>query len=123
VDIEWIEAQVDNSWPLVVVSEHEDSIKLNISALLALPLSLQRHLVRRVTAQLCAGQSPLELRHYVLIEQLLQRARRGQERTGTPSGGQVMINHYLSPRQGPPTATLHLPGRLQAGHDFKSIVF
>src|SRR5438874_9686699 len=78
VDIEWIEAQVDNSWPLVVVSEHEDSIKLNISALLALPLSLQRHLVRRVTAQLCAGQSPLELRHYVLIEQLLQRARRVQ---------------------------------------------
>src|SRR6266566_2005556 len=102
VDAEWIEEQVNNAWPAVVVSENEDSIKLNASALLALPLSLQRHLLRRVTAQLCAGQSPLELRHYVLIEQLLQRERRGQ---------------------GPPTATLHLPGRLQAGHDFNIIVF
>src|SRR5207248_9884344 len=55
VDAEWIEEQVDNAWPAVVVSEDEDSIKLNTSALVALPLSLQRHLVRRVTAQLCAG--------------------------------------------------------------------
>ncbi|MFL5628612.1 MAG: tRNA lysidine(34) synthetase TilS, partial [Ktedonobacteraceae bacterium] len=73
VDAEWIEAQVDNSWPEVVVSAQETSIALNATALLALPLSIQRHLLRRVTAQLCAGQSPLELRHYELIEQLLQR--------------------------------------------------
>ncbi len=38
-----------------------------------LPLSLQRHLLRRVTARLNAGQSPLELRHYHLIEQLMDR--------------------------------------------------
>src|SRR6266536_1399406 len=73
VDAEWIREQVDNAWPAVVISEGEDSIKLNVSALVALPLSLQRHLLRRVTAQLCAGQSPLELRHYLLIEQLLRR--------------------------------------------------
>src|SRR5262249_51276806 len=44
-----------------------------LNELLVLPLSIQRHLLRRVTAQLCAGQSPLELRHYMLIEDLLHR--------------------------------------------------
>ena len=71
VDAEWIEAQVDASWPTVVLAEQDDSIRLNLAALLALPLSIQRHLLRRVTANLCVGQSPLELRHYILIEQLL----------------------------------------------------
>src|SRR5437764_1216162 len=102
VDAEWIEEQVNNAWPAVVVSENEDSIKLNASALLALPLSLQRHLLRRVTAQLNAGQSPLELRHYLLIEQLLQRERHGP---------------------GPATTMLHLPGQLQVTHDFIDVVF
>src|SRR3989442_316234 len=102
VDAEWIEEQVDNAWPAVVVSEDEDSIKLNTSALVALPLSLQRHLVRRVTAQLCAGQSPLELRHYLLIEQLLQREGHGT--------GEVR-------------ATLHLPGQLQVTRDLNDVVF
>ena len=71
VDAEWIEAQVDASWPTVVLAEQDDSVRLNLAALLALPLSIQRHLLRRVTANLCAGQSPLELRHFSLIEQLL----------------------------------------------------
>ncbi len=73
VDAEWIEAQVDASWPTVVLTEQDDSVRLNLAALLTLPLSIQRHLLRRVTANLCAGQSPLELRHYRLIEQLLRR--------------------------------------------------
>jgi len=71
VDAEWIEAQVDASWPTVVLAEQDDSVRLNLAALLALPLSIQRHLLRRVTANLCAGQSPLELRHYSVIEKLL----------------------------------------------------
>ncbi len=75
VDAEWIEAQVDSAWPEVVVSAQESRIELNARALLSLPLSIQRHLLRRATAELCAGQSPLELRHYELIEQLLQRAQ------------------------------------------------
>src|SRR3989442_1454840 len=102
VDAEWIEEQVNNAWPAVVISENEDSIKLNASALLGLPLSLQRHLLRRVTAQLCAGQSPLELRHYLLLEQLLQRERHGP---------------------GPAMATLHLPDQLQVTYDFNDVVF
>jgi len=73
VDEEWIERQVDSYWPAVVLSEQEKRSKLDREALLALPLSLQRRLLRRVTARLCAGQSPLELRHYLLIEELLQR--------------------------------------------------
>ncbi|HEY6409453.1 MAG TPA: tRNA lysidine(34) synthetase TilS [Ktedonobacteraceae bacterium] len=73
VDMEWIEQQVDDNWPKVVLSEQEKCIKLDRRALLALPLSLRRHLLRRITASLCAGQSPLELRHYLLIEELLQR--------------------------------------------------
>ena len=79
VDVEWIEQQVDHHWPGVVLSEQEHSIRLSRDALLSLPLSLQRHLLRRATASLCVGQSPLELRHYRLIEELLQRESRAEE--------------------------------------------
>ena len=72
-DVAWVEQQVDQSWPTVVASEQEDTISLHTAALLALPLSLQRHLLRRVTAHLCAGQSPLELRHYLLLERFIQQ--------------------------------------------------
>ncbi len=99
VDAEWIEAQVDACWPTVVITRRPHSpryvgstafrstyapflhqiyrvptrITLKLEALLALPLSIQRHLLRRVTAQLCGGQSPLELRHHLLIEEFLHR--------------------------------------------------
>ncbi len=102
VDAEWIEEQVDNAWPAVVISEGEDSIKLNVSALVALPLSLQRHFMRRVTAQLCAGLSPLELRHYLLIEELLRREHHSTDTV---------------------TAKLHLPRQLQVSRDLKDVVF
>lgn len=98
VDVEWLEAQVDACWPAVVVSEHDDAIKLSIEALLAQPLSLQRHLLRRVTARLCEGQSPLESRHYMLIEQLLGYHDR-QERT------------------------LHLPHQLRVVRSFYEVTF
>jgi tRNA(Ile)-lysidine synthase len=78
VDAGWIEEQVDACWPGVVFTEHDTSIQLSLSALLVLPLSIQRHLLRRVTARLCAGQSPLELRHYLLIEDLLHRKNIGE---------------------------------------------
>jgi tRNA(Ile)-lysidine synthase len=80
VDVEWLEAQIDACWPTVVISEQDDVITLRLEALSSLPLSLQRHLLRRVTAHLCGGQSPLEIRHYMLIEQLLAYHDR-QERT------------------------------------------
>ena len=80
VDVEWLEAQIDACWPAVVISEQDDVITLRLEALSSLPLSLQRHLLRRVTAHLCGGQSPLEIRHYMLIEQLLGYHDR-QERT------------------------------------------
>ena len=78
VDAEWIDAQVDACWPTIIDVEQDQSIKLSLEALLALPLSIQRHLLRRVTAKLCAGQSPLELRHYTLIEQLLHKENFGE---------------------------------------------
>ena len=80
VDVEWLETQIDACWPTVVISEQDDVITLPRDALSSLPLSLQRHLLRRVTANLCGGQSPLEIRHYNLIEQLLGYHDR-QERT------------------------------------------
>ena len=101
VDFAWIEDQIDTYWPQVVSSEEEklptdaqfptdainrvpttsgdksllgnDHISLNLSVMRKLPLSLQRHLLRRVTARLHAGQSALELRHYHLIERLMHR--------------------------------------------------
>src|SRR6266480_7448278 len=80
VDVEWLETQIDACWPAVVISEQNDVISLRREALSSLSLSLQRHLLRRVTANLCGGQSPLEIRHYHLIEQLLGYHDR-QERT------------------------------------------
>ncbi len=80
VDVEWLEAQIDACWPDVVISEQDNVITLGRDALSSLPLSLQRHLLRRVTAHLCDGQSPLEIRHFILIEQLLgYRDRRERE--------------------------------------------
>lgn len=99
VDVEWIEAQVDASWPAVVIAEQDVSIKLDARALLELPLSLQRHLLRRVTARLYDGQSPLEARHYALLEQLLYHEDDGQERK------------------------LHLPRGLRVTYDFDHVVF
>jgi len=78
IDAGWIEEQVDACWPDVVIAEHDTNIRLSLKALLVLPLSIQRHLLRRVTARLCAGQSPLELRHYMLIEDLLYRKNTGE---------------------------------------------
>ena len=98
VDVEWLEAQVDACWPAVVISEQDDVIKLRLEALSSLPLSLQRHVLRRVTAHLCGGQSPLEIRHYTLIEQLLGYHDR-QERT------------------------LHLPHELRVARSFNEITF
>jgi tRNA(Ile)-lysidine synthase len=43
-----------------------------------LPLSLQRHLLRRASARLSKGQSALELRHYPLLEQLMQHPYHGE---------------------------------------------
>ena len=71
-DFDYIETQIDACWPQVILTEQDDTIALTVEALAALPMNLQRHLLRRVTAQLCGGQSPLEPRHYALIEQLLQ---------------------------------------------------
>ena len=88
VDAAWIEAQIDTAWSTVVTAEHSTSTSLQRTALLALPLSLQRHLLRRVSARLAGGQSPLELRHYKLLEAMLQ------QQTGELS--------------------LHLPGHLSA---------
>ncbi|MDQ2716739.1 MAG: tRNA lysidine(34) synthetase TilS [Chloroflexota bacterium] len=72
-DLAWIEAQVDACLPTVLFLEQDDIIALHLDALKALPLSIQRHLLRRVSARLSGGQSGLELRHYALIEQLVSR--------------------------------------------------
>ena len=79
-DLDYIETQIDASWPQVIGSEQQDFITLRVATLAELPLSLQRHLLRRVTARLCGGQSPLEPRHYALIEQLFQRPSDRQPR-------------------------------------------
>src|SRR5205814_10472381 len=100
VDVAWIEAQVNSCWPLVVLTQQEERIEVNSTALLTLPLSLQRHLLRRVTANLCAGQSPLELRHFELIEALLARQTAASEEV-----------------------TLHLPAQLQVTRNFNRLVF
>jgi tRNA(Ile)-lysidine synthase len=127
VDAGWIEEQVDACWPGVVIAEHDTSIRLNLNALLVLPLSIQRHLLRRVTARLCAGQSPLELRHYMLIEDLLHR-KNTIERLVLDLPHQLLVvrevdqvvfellqvditQHVLPAQQENNTAPLPIPGR------------
>jgi tRNA(Ile)-lysidine synthase len=98
-DAEWIEKQVDIYWPNVIISEQDQLIQLSIHHLLTLPLSIQRHLLRRATARLSAGQSPLELRHFKIIEQLTQRE---------PSNAELM---------------LHLPHQLRATRQGNYLIF
>lgn len=77
VDADWIEAQVDACWTDVILTEDRQQIRLSTPRLLELPLSLQHHLLRRVSALLCEGQSPLEARHYPLLDKLLRRKSGG----------------------------------------------
>ncbi len=79
IDATWIEDQVTAAWSNVVTAEYAKYISLRRTALLTLPLSLQRHLLRRISARLSTGQSPLELRHYKLITQLLQQENNGEQ--------------------------------------------
>ena len=86
VDMHYIEAQVDAIWSDIVTSslEQDAHFIVSVSALLAQPLSLQRHLLQRIAARLCGGQSPLESRHYILIEHFLQlfpSGNNGEQRT------------------------------------------
>lgn len=99
IDLDWLETQVDTCWRSTVVSEQEHMIILDAPALRALPLSLQHHLLRRVTARLCEGQSPLEPRHFLLLERLLTEQIGGEERR------------------------LHLPCRLRAVIQARSLRF
>lgn len=92
VDLEWLESCVSERWSEVVISASEQEVIMTVPGLLAQPLSLQRHLLRRATALLCGGQSPLEPRHYALLESFLQEVRR---------------SHAHAER------SLDLPGRLQ----------
>lgn len=105
VDAQWIEEQVSDHWQHVVLAEQGQCIEVDVEKLLLLPLSLQRHLLRRVTARLCGGQSPLELRHYQLIEQLFQRA---------PLSGQA---------QGQENKSLDLPQGLRLTSNFRTATF
>jgi tRNA(Ile)-lysidine synthase len=99
VDLAWVEEQVDGAWSSVVLQEDDRHATLHISVLQALPLSLQRHLIRRVCAHLCDGQAPLELRHYQLIEEAMRRA-----------------HHHHS-------ASLHMPGQLVVEYGDDILVF
>lgn len=94
VDLAWLEAQVDAHWKDAVRAEQEHTVVLSLAALLNLPLSLQRHLLRRVTANLCAGQSPLEPRHLVLIEQFLNASPHYEARElHFPDGLRLRVRH------------------------------
>jgi tRNA(Ile)-lysidine synthase len=77
VDLAWIEEQVDSAWQRAVLSADKARIELDAVVFAELPLSMQRHLLRRITAQLSGGQSPLELRHHLLIEQFIREGGNG----------------------------------------------
>jgi tRNA(Ile)-lysidine synthase len=94
VDVAWVEAQIEVCWPNVVRLEKDDTVILRREAFSSLPLSLQRHLLRRVTARLCEGQSPLEIRHYTLIEQLIGHEDRQERELYLPHELRVMSNFH-----------------------------
>ena len=53
IDLAWIETQVDTHWSQIVSYVDEERIQFYLTPLQALPLSLQRHLLRRASALLC----------------------------------------------------------------------
>lgn len=80
VDLAWLETQVTACWHEIVLHAEEQTITLDLQALVKLPVSLQHHLLRRVTARLCAGQSPLQPRHFLLLERLCVQQTGGEVR-------------------------------------------
>lgn len=80
IDLAWLETQVTACWHEVVLGAQEETITLDLQALTKLPVSLQHHLLRRVTARLCAGQSPLQPRHFLLLEHLCAQQTGGEAR-------------------------------------------
>jgi tRNA(Ile)-lysidine synthetase, N-terminal domain/tRNA(Ile)-lysidine synthetase, C-terminal domain len=68
IDYAWLQTEVERAWPNVVLTATPTRIEIALPALQALPQSIQHHLLRRVSAQLCGGQSPLELRHFQLLD-------------------------------------------------------
>lgn len=103
VDLAWINAQVDQWWPQIVLQEEPDQIQLSIPRLKSLAPSLQHHLLRRATARLYAGQSPMEARHYQLLDQLLQRPATREivtlhlpQHLHTIRRGDILIFKYIS---------------------------
>ncbi|GCE26813.1 tRNA(Ile)-lysidine synthase [Dictyobacter alpinus] len=126
VDFAWIQEQVLACWPQVVLQEEIDSIKLAIPSLCSQALSIQRHLLRQVTARLCHGQSPLELRHYQLLDQLLQRPTSTEivtlhlpQHLHALREGDILVFKYISEQasenkgQPPVTSILPLPGSIE----------
>ena len=128
IDAAWIEAQITATWPTVIITEQDRYISLRRDILLALPLSLQRHLLRHISARLNTGQSPLELRHYKLIEELLQRESNGEElalhlpehihmiRTGNTiiftTRTNAAVTHIIHSSRENNAAILPIPGRV-----------
>ncbi|GCE05172.1 tRNA(Ile)-lysidine synthase [Dictyobacter aurantiacus] len=98
-DFAWINAQVDQWWPQIVLQQQSDQLQLSIPPLQLLHPSLQHHLLRRASAHLAGGQSPLEARHYQLLDRLLQRPATNE------------------------TITLHLPQHLHAMRRGDILVF
>lgn len=107
IDFAWINEQIDTSWSTIVLKEEPETIQLSITGLRTLPLSLQRHLLRRVSAKLCDGQSPLEIRHYTLLDQLQQRQTSSQNLT------LHLPNHLHAIRQGDILNFKHISGQVQ----------
>jgi len=119
-DYAFIEEATAAHWAQVVRRETADELLLDIDAYLALPTALRRHLLRRATAQLAGGNSPLELRHHELIDALAHTS--GAGRRLTLPGGLWMQRGYgmlvLSARaaeltEPKPTATPLVPGTIQ----------
>nr|BBH94133.1 tRNA(Ile)-lysidine synthase [Thermogemmatispora argillosa] len=112
VDLEWIESCVSQCWSTVVSSASDSEVLMNLPELLAQPLSLQRHLLRRATALMCGGQSPLEPRHYALLESFLQAAQRSRAERSLDLPGRLRLQvsgTTLRLSHGPPSR----PSRLK----------
>ena len=73
IDYAWLQEETERVWPTVVRASTETAIEIEIPALQRLPLSLQRHVLRRASALLCGGQSPLELRHFRILEDFIRQ--------------------------------------------------
>lgn len=76
-DERYLEEQTESAWTACLMRADTSAITLSISALMKLPLALQRRVVRRMATSLLEDASSLTARHIFAVERLISSGASG----------------------------------------------